>query len=56
MVEKFIDEIPVGRMGTVEDMAETALWLANDKASGFINGHLIDLAGGQQMGHLPRFD
>ncbi len=56
VVEKFIDEIPVGRMGTVEDMAETALWLANDKASGFINGHLIDLAGGQQMGHLPRFD
>lgn len=54
VVEKFVDEIPVGRMGTLADMAETALWLADGNASGFINGQLIDLAGGQQMGHLPR--
>jgi 3-oxoacyl-[acyl-carrier protein] reductase len=54
VVEKFVDEIPVGRMGTLNDMAEAALWLADDKTSGFINGQLIDLAGGQQMGHLPR--
>jgi 3-oxoacyl-[acyl-carrier protein] reductase len=54
VVDKFVDEIPVGRMGSLADMAETALWLADDKASGFINGQLIDLAGGQQMGHLPR--
>jgi 3-oxoacyl-[acyl-carrier protein] reductase len=54
VVEKFVDEIPVGRMGTLADMAEAALWLADDKTSGFINGQLIDLAGGQQMGHLPR--
>jgi 3-oxoacyl-[acyl-carrier protein] reductase len=54
VVDKFVDEIPVGRMGSLADMAEAALWLADDKASGFINGQLIDLAGGQQMGHLPR--
>jgi 3-oxoacyl-[acyl-carrier protein] reductase len=54
VVEKFVDEIPVGRMGSLADMAATALWLADDQASGFVNGQLIDLAGGQQMGHLPR--
>jgi len=54
VVEKFVEDIPVGRMGTLQDMAEAALWLADGEASGFINGHLIDLAGGQQMGHLPR--
>lgn len=45
---------PAGRMGTLEDMAEAAAWLADDKRSGFINGQVIDLAGGQQMGWLPR--
>jgi len=53
LVDAFVAEIPAGRMGTVEDMAETALWLADDKTAGFINGHIIDLAGGQQMGRLP---
>ena len=54
VVDLFVNEIPVGRMGTLEDIAGGALWLADEKASGFINGHLIDRAGGQQMGHLPR--
>ncbi|NQX87491.1 MAG: SDR family oxidoreductase [Halioglobus sp.] len=46
---------PSGRMGTVEDMAEAALFLADEKRAGFINGHILDLAGGQQTGSLPRF-
>lgn len=50
-----IRETPAGRMGTLEDMAEAALFLADDSRSGYINGTVIDLAGGQQMGHLPRF-
>lgn len=54
VVSGHLKDIPVGRMGTVEDMAETALWLANDKTSGYINGHVIDLSGGQANGHLPR--
>jgi 3-oxoacyl-[acyl-carrier protein] reductase len=54
VVEKFVEDIPVGRMGNLQDIAEAALWLADGEASGFINGHVIDLAGGQQMGHLPR--
>jgi 3-oxoacyl-[acyl-carrier protein] reductase len=53
VVELYTGAIPVGRMGTVDDVAEAALWLADDKTSGFVNGQLIDLAGGQQMGRLP---
>jgi 3-oxoacyl-[acyl-carrier protein] reductase len=53
VVDIYTQAIPVGRMGTVDDVAEAALWLADDKASGFVNGQLIDLAGGQQMGKLP---
>jgi len=41
-------------MGTLKDMAEAARWLANDETSAYVNGQVIDLAGGQQMGHLPR--
>lgn len=55
VVEAHIRETPVGRMGTLDDMAEAALFLADDSRSGYINGTVIDLAGGQQMGHLPRF-
>jgi NAD(P)-dependent dehydrogenase (short-subunit alcohol dehydrogenase family) len=51
--ELYTAAIPVGRMGTVDDVAEAALWLADENASGFVNGQLIDLAGGQQMGKLP---
>ena len=53
VIEAYIKETPAGRMGTVEDMAEAALFLADDTRSGFINGQVLDLAGGQQMGHLP---
>ena len=53
LVEGFTSVIPAGRMGTVDDIAEAALWLADDNTSGFVNGQLIDLAGGQQMGRLP---
>ena len=52
-MDLFTQAIPAGRMGTVDDVAEAALWLADDNASGFVNGQLIDLAGGQQMGRLP---
>ncbi len=40
-------------MGTIDDIAQTALWLADDETSGFINGQLIDVSGGQQNGKLP---
>ncbi len=53
LVDGFTAAIPCRRMGTIEDFAEAALWLADPKTSGFINGHVIDLSGGQQMGALP---
>ena len=53
IIDRFVSEIPAGRMGTVDDVAEAALWLADDKTSGFVNGQVIDLSGGQHMGHLP---
>ncbi|ARN75655.1 SDR family NAD(P)-dependent oxidoreductase [Oceanicoccus sagamiensis] len=56
VVQAHLDETPCGRMGTVDDMAEAALYLADDSRSGYINGQVLDLSGGQQMGHLPRFD
>ena len=53
LVDGFVSQIPAGRMGTVEDMAQTVLWLADESRSGFINGTVVDLSGGQHMGRLP---
>ena len=55
IIQSHLDETPAGRMGTLDDMAEAALFLADEARSGYINGQVLDLAGGQQMGHLPRF-
>ena len=55
IIQAHLDETPCGRMGTLEDMAEAAVFLADDQRSGYINGQVLDLAGGQQMGHLPRY-
>jgi 3-oxoacyl-[acyl-carrier protein] reductase len=53
LVEGFVAAIPAGRMGTVDDISEAALWLADEKTSGFINGQVFELSGGQHMGRLP---
>ena len=55
VIEAHIEATPAGRMGTLADMAEAALFLADPARSGYINGQVLDLAGGQQMGRLPRF-
>jgi acetoacetyl-CoA reductase len=41
--------IPVGRLGTPEDVARTVAFLADD-AAGFITGATIDVNGGQYLG------
>ncbi|HIO76832.1 MAG TPA: SDR family oxidoreductase [Gammaproteobacteria bacterium] len=51
--ERFLPHIPLRRMGSINDVAEAALWLADEQASGFVTGQLLDLSGGQHMGHLP---
>jgi len=40
-----IREIPLGRFGTPEDVAETAVFLATDESS-YINGEMIKINGG----------
>lgn len=41
-------EIPVGRLGRVEDVANACVYLASDEA-GYVNGQTIHLNGGQVM-------
>ncbi|KAA2237321.1 acetoacetyl-CoA reductase [Salinarimonas soli] len=46
--ERIIPQIPVGRLGTPEEIARTVLFLASDDA-GFITGSTIAANGGQYM-------
>ena len=41
----FVEDIPLGRMGTAEDIAETALFLASDGAD-YITGQVLGVNGG----------
>ena len=40
-----VEQVPLGRIGTVEDIARTALWLASDEA-GYISGATLAVDGG----------
>jgi len=51
VTKAFAKEIPLGRFVTVEDIAETALWLASDEA--FVTGQRIDVTGGQSLRRVP---
>jgi NAD(P)-dependent dehydrogenase (short-subunit alcohol dehydrogenase family) len=55
IIDAHLKATPAGRMGTLDDIAEAAAFLANETQSGYINGQVLDLAGGQQMGQLPTF-
>jgi len=46
--DKYNKIIPLGRVGTVEEAAKVALFLASDDSS-YITGEIIDLNGGQLM-------
>lgn len=46
--ERIIPQIPVGRLGTPEEIARTVLFLVSDEA-GFITGSTIAANGGQYM-------
>jgi NAD(P)-dependent dehydrogenase (short-subunit alcohol dehydrogenase family) len=48
MIEEHAKSIPLGRMGTGEDMGAMAAWLASDDAS-FTTGAALNLTGGEQV-------
>ncbi|MGC2415694.1 MAG: acetoacetyl-CoA reductase [Stellaceae bacterium] len=48
VLEKIVARIPVGRLGTAEDIARTVLFLVADEA-GFITGSTLSVNGGQHM-------
>jgi len=45
-VDAIIGHTPMGRLGEPEELAGTVIWLASDKASGFVTGALIKVDGG----------
>jgi len=47
--ELIATQIPLGRLGTVEECEGTYLFLASQKMSGYITGQIIDINGGQLM-------
>lgn len=48
--KKYLDSIPAGRFGQVDEIAAAAVWLAGDEA-GYISGAVIPVDGGLGMGH-----
>jgi 2-dehydro-3-deoxy-L-rhamnonate dehydrogenase (NAD+) len=45
-VQTMIDKSPMGRLGTVDEVAQLALWLCSDSCS-FSTGAIFDLSGGR---------
>lgn len=44
--ERLAPQVPVGRPGTAEEVAETVVWLMSEKSS-YVNGALLDVSGGR---------
>jgi 3-oxoacyl-[acyl-carrier protein] reductase len=47
--ESAVKQIPLGRVGTVDDVASAVAFLASDEAS-YITGHVLSVNGGMLMG------
>lgn len=47
-------EIPLGRMGTAEDIAAAAEWLANPEC--FMTGEILAVNGGAELRRVPTFE
>jgi 3-oxoacyl-[acyl-carrier protein] reductase len=48
--ERMVGQIPVGRVGTSEEVAAAVRFLASDEAA-FITGAIVPVDGGMAMGH-----
>ena len=49
-VDAYLASVPVGRMGTPEDVAHAVSFLASEGA-GFVTGQRIVVDGGRALGH-----
>lgn len=52
IVDSFAKEYPLGRIGTSEDVADAAVWLASDGC--FVSGQTIQVNGGLTLRRNPR--
>ncbi len=50
LVKKYVEQIPLGRFGSADDVAGAVEFLSSD-AAGYITGALIPVDGGLGMGH-----
>ncbi len=50
--EDYVENTPLGRSGTTEDIANAAIFLAGDKA-GWITGEVLDINGGAHLMRYP---
>ena len=50
--EQAARSVPMGRVGTVSEVADVVLWLCSDEAS-FVTGVVVPIDGGQSAGHKP---
>jgi 3-oxoacyl-[acyl-carrier protein] reductase len=48
VMESYLQQIPLGRLGSTEDVAETVYWLCSSSA-GYITGQIIHVNGGMYM-------
>jgi NAD(P)-dependent dehydrogenase (short-subunit alcohol dehydrogenase family) len=51
LAEAFLKEYPMGRLGTVDDVADAALWLASDEC--FVTGEVLQVNGGLTLRRNP---
>jgi NAD(P)-dependent dehydrogenase (short-subunit alcohol dehydrogenase family) len=53
-IEAFRKEYPLGRVGTVEDIAAAVIWLADDEC--FMSGQNLQVNGGLTLRRNPRME
>ena len=49
MLDRLVETVPVGRLGTAQDLANLCTWLASDEAA-FVTGANYAVNGGVYMG------